>query len=361
MKKRVLVLTHSLHGGGTQKYVRDLASYMSSDGYEVTVFILSKHVPDFENIEISNFVCYHLPLSSSWQKIQSDFYQILDRNCLKFDAVFANSYDSYKLLNMQDRIPLKKQYYVIHADYFGMYYRWYKPFSNLKRSNKYKKLFNGKNLIVNSDGVGQNLCQKIGISPRKLEVIPPPVDILAINVAANAVVNTVFELPVNFIAVIGTLSALKRVHLAIELMEYLPDDMHLVIVGSGREECRLKQLASKYKKRILFLGWVENPYAILSKAKCLVNMSLSEGFSLVLVESLAIGVPPLSIKSVGPESILKENFPEFLFENSGTVLQKMASFIIKMPRYNSKYLISEAQKYDISNACIKYKRLLSCE
>jgi len=359
LKKKLLFLTHGLRGGGTQKYVRDMANYMAVRGYEVSVFILSKQASNTETLESYYFTCYHVPLAKNLQQTLSNFYDLLDAYAFDFDAVFANSYDSYKLLNVQDRIPTSRQFYVIHADYFGMYYRWYKPLANFKRSVKYRKLFNGKQLIVNSEGVKQNLYHKIGVRPKNVEIIPPPVDISAIYASLTGTADFAPELPENFIVVIGTLSALKRVELAIDLMQYLPDDLHLVIIGSGSEENRLKLRASKYKQRVLFLGWLENPYPILSKAKCLVNMSFSEGFSYVLVESLVLGVPALSIKSDGPESILKQTHPEWLFENSQMVVQEMANFIDHMPNYDSEKLMKEVQQFDISNTFIQYEKILN--
>ena len=72
------------------------------------------------------------------------------------------------------------------------------------------------------------------------------------------------------------------------------------MIGAGilEEECiqliKLKNLESN----ISMLGFMENPYGILSNAKVLCITSDWEGFGLVAVEALSLGVPVLAT-SVG--------------------------------------------------------------
>lgn len=67
----------------------------------------------------------------------------------------------------------------------------------------------------------------------------------------------------------------------------------LSIVGSGPEEQELKKLARYLgiENRVIFHGYVSNPYAIIRNSNCLVLVSSYEGQGLVYLESMTLGVP----------------------------------------------------------------------
>lgn len=75
-------------------------------------------------------------------------------------------------------------------------------------------------------------------------------------------------------------------------------DIDLLILGSGKDEERLKQQASKQDPlRIHFYGWVtkdEQKVHLLNSAECLVMASTREGFPTVVGEALACGLPVIS-------------------------------------------------------------------
>ncbi len=75
----------------------------------------------------------------------------------------------------------------------------------------------------------------------------------------------------------------------------------LVILGEGEELSSLLQLADDLgvKGDVLFPGFVQNPYAWISRAKLFVLTSRWEGFGNVLTEALACGVPIVGSDCVG--------------------------------------------------------------
>lgn len=83
----------------------------------------------------------------------------------------------------------------------------------------------------------------------------------------------------------------------------------LIIMGEGAERPRLEALARELSitDDVSLTGFVGNPYAMMSRASVFAMSSRSEGFSLVLLEALACGVPVVATDCPsGPSEILEK-------------------------------------------------------
>ncbi|HLU81262.1 MAG TPA: glycosyltransferase [Flavobacteriaceae bacterium] len=86
------------------------------------------------------------------------------------------------------------------------------------------------------------------------------------------------------------------------------NDIHLLILGDGKDNEMLQKLAvsKPCAKQILFLPFTNTPFEIIKNAYCVTLTSKYEGFPMVLVESLSLGVPVVSLDIVsGPSEIVK--------------------------------------------------------
>jgi glycosyltransferase involved in cell wall biosynthesis len=111
------------------------------------------------------------------------------------------------------------------------------------------------------------------------------------------------------IVAVGRLRVQKNFQLLIRAFAKLPSDIsaRLVIVGSGREEPRLRLVAEEVQctDRVHFTGYVDNPYAYLAKADCFVGTFLWEGMPNAVLEALVCGTPIIAADcSSGPREIL---------------------------------------------------------
>lgn len=72
--------------------------------------------------------------------------------------------------------------------------------------------------------------------------------------------------------------------------------IHLLILGEGELREALEREAARLKiaNAVTFAGFVENPYKYMAHADAVVMPSLYEGFSNVMIEALALGVPVIS-------------------------------------------------------------------
>lgn len=85
-------------------------------------------------------------------------------------------------------------------------------------------------------------------------------------------------------------------------------DVHLVILGDGKDKEMLQRLAASKEcaEQILFLPFAKNPFEIIKKAQCVTLTSKYEGFPMVLVESLSLGIPVVSLDIIsGPSEIVQ--------------------------------------------------------
>jgi len=85
-------------------------------------------------------------------------------------------------------------------------------------------------------------------------------------------------------------------------------DFNLVILGDGKDKEMLQRLAASKEcaEQILFLPFTKNPFEIIKNAYCVTLTSKYEGFPMVLVESLSLGTPVVSLDiTSGPSEIVQ--------------------------------------------------------
>ena len=86
------------------------------------------------------------------------------------------------------------------------------------------------------------------------------------------------------------------------------DNARLLILGKGPEEQNLKKLINQLglKDRVDLLGYVKEPWNLMTKARVLALSSDSEAFGLVIVEAMANGLAIVSTDCDGPNEILQK-------------------------------------------------------
>jgi glycosyltransferase involved in cell wall biosynthesis len=80
----------------------------------------------------------------------------------------------------------------------------------------------------------------------------------------------------------------------------------LLILGEGEEKENLKKICRNIniQDSVDFLEFQSNPYKYFSKASVFAASSLREGFSNIIVEAMACGLPVVSTNSTGPKEII---------------------------------------------------------
>lgn len=120
------------------------------------------------------------------------------------------------------------------------------------------------------------------------------------------------------IVVCGRLTAPKKLDRVIRLAKRIKDELsgvedsrverklRIQLIGSGELEGELRELTklSGVEDMVEFLGFQRNPFPYVKAADMLLSTSGYEGFSLVICEAMALGVPVVATKTAGPMEIL---------------------------------------------------------
>ncbi len=147
-----------------------------------------------------------------------------------------------------------------------------------------------------SEASKQKLVSKLGIKRQRVYVVPNGIDFTALKDIGSYGKNK--KRPRHMVYV-GRLIGYKNVgHLfyALRELEKRGLNISLDVIGSGAESANLKALSKKLglDERVRFRGFVRDKsevYQLMSQAGVLVNPSYFEGFSMVLLEALALGTP----------------------------------------------------------------------
>ena len=116
---------------------------------------------------------------------------------------------------------------------------------------------------------------------------------------------------------VGRLETIKGLELLIQAFDMATKDnpkVFLVIVGVGSLEAHLKELSSRLLSapRIVFLGFRRDTAAIMKASDIFLQSSISEGYSLALVEASAAGLPIVTTDVGGNREIVIDGESGFL-------------------------------------------------
>ena len=163
-----------------------------------------------------------------------------------------------------------------------------------------------------SNGVARDLEQQLGLPKGKVITTYNPVIDNELIAKAKAPLNhpwfSYADWPV-FIAV-GRLTKQKDFSTLIKAFALLRKEKHARLIIFGEGECRIELEALINNLGIFedvsLPGFVENPYAYMSKASAFILSSVWEGLPTVLIEAMACGCPVIATDCPsGPYEILE--------------------------------------------------------
>ena len=159
-------------------------------------------------------------------------------------------------------------------------------------------------VIAVAEGIKDSLIREYGVARDAARVIYNPYDMSALRHRAQENCD-LGDGP--FILTVGRLVRAKRFDLLIRAYARGQFNQDLVIAGEGPELANLQALALELgvAGRVLLVGFVANPYALMARASLFVLSSEREGFPNALVESMCLGTPVVATHcNHGPLEIL---------------------------------------------------------
>lgn len=165
----------------------------------------------------------------------------------------------------------------------------------IKKKGIYSSIFlfaakRSKNVIVVSNSIVNEYVYTNKIK-EKMVVLPNPIDINEIREKANS-----YTCSDNYdLLYCGRFSPEKNPLLFVDIAEkYLESNKNakIAMIGEGplKDEVE-KCLISRGINQVSLLGFVANPYPIIKNSKVVCMPSIFEGFGLVAVEAMSLGVP----------------------------------------------------------------------
>lgn len=111
----------------------------------------------------------------------------------------------------------------------------------------------------------------------------------------------------------------------------------LVIVGDGPERASLERLCRELGVAAEFTGYVEDTRNVLRKSSVLVLPSREEGFGLVLLEAMALGIPVVATRVGGIQEIIADGENGLLVEREDPeALAEAISRVLEDPGLRSR-------------------------
>ena len=194
-----------------------------------------------------------------------------------------------------------------------------KSFVYLLSCLKYKKIL-GVSKSIFDEYVFGNWIQN------KTMVVSNPVDVSIVQQKANLITGKEKFYDIVFL---GRLSPQKNPQRFISIISQIKQkcpNVKAAMIGTGELEAECQQLIQQENLalNIDLLGFMENPYAILSKSRLLCVTSDWEGFGLVAVEALSLGVPVLATPVGG--------LPGIVCSDCGMLCQSDKMFIAEIEK-----------------------------
>ncbi|MDO6439165.1 glycosyltransferase [Cyclobacterium sp. 1_MG-2023] len=209
-------------------------------------------------------------------------------------------------------------------------------------------------VIAISKAVGKRLIELSEVSKMKITVVYNPV---AISNREKALVNDDFvdndNLKLEFNKIFVTtcrLVPIKNLQLLIQVFhEFLKvqgnENSVLWIIGEGPEKGELVKLTELYQisEKVVFFGFIKNVIPFLMKSDVFILPSLSEGFSISLVEAMLCGLPVISTQVGGPSEIITSGKNGLLFDpKNGSQLLSLMELVSHMTQEEKERLKKNA-------------------
>jgi glycosyltransferase involved in cell wall biosynthesis len=166
-------------------------------------------------------------------------------------------------------------------------------------------------LLTICHAMERELIRDLALDPARVRTIHNAVDLREVTAKAAEPVPAELALSAPYLLAVGRLERQKGLDVLLHAFAG-SDQRHackILLVGRGSCERALRDLAAELgiADRVIFAGWRDNPWALMSRARAFVLPSRWEGFGNVVVEAMASGVPVIvSDCSYGPNEIVRD-------------------------------------------------------
>jgi len=285
---QVLIISPTGTGiGGIAQHVQGLSSFLKKNGHKVEV--------------LSSENTFTIPIKG----LKNPSFMI----SAFLKTKFKKGYDIVHAHNLPSALPMKntcgKKVLTLHGIYSEQVDLLHGKTTGKLSSSYEKDALTWADAITVISKEAEDHYRKFGF---KVHRVPNAIDITSLPKSEERL----YEKQVIFA---GRLSKEKGILDVIEMSTKLPKEIHLLILGSGPEEEKVKEI-TKVKHNIHFLGYAqkERTISLIRGSDVLIQPSLVEGVSSTLLEAMACKTAIVAT-NVGGNTELLEN------GNNGIVIE----------------------------------------
>lgn len=312
-------MCHYLSGnGGVETVLTDVLNYLSKDN-DVTLTLTNE--PENENWlrSLSNKIIIKKPMIENKvgkvaffsrefiSSSQDEIMIILGANLIKL------GYKIRKIFNKRYKIVSWIHFSLNNQDMFDP--------NNIKYADRHWAI---------STAI-KNELEDLGISSEEIDLIYNPVNHNTLITKNNS--DTLK------LAYIGRMQITGQKNLSdlLEGIRQYKGKIRVDFFGTGKDDLLIKEYIEKYnlEKKIIWHGWVKNPWDKLKELDATILTSNYEGLPMVFLESISRGIPVISSKFLGYTDVVKENINGYSY-NVGNIQELLNCMVnIKNMDYNS--------------------------
>lgn len=307
-KKKIAFILPSLSVGGTERVTLSIIKALDKNKYVPVIITFNSKGPLHSEIpsSIRLYTIEGMRLRYSIIRLVKLLVQ------LQVDCIFSTLvYVNFVILILKRLLRLKAKIIIREASTPSRVLEHYPAYKAWLYRLLYRRLYPCADLVIaQCDGMRQDLIKHFGIKPQKIVRIYNPVDTAAVLSKAEAFYPEEYKLGRINITAVGRLAPAKGFDLLLKafnrLLEYEPK-AHLYIIGDGPLKKELLGLCRSLglKKKVSFLGHLDNPYPYIRHADLYVLSSRWEGFPNTLLEALVCGTKVVATDcDSGPREIL---------------------------------------------------------
>jgi glycosyltransferase involved in cell wall biosynthesis len=311
---KALLITSNLEGGGAQKAMLKHAKGLTERKHDVTVLVLERRIEHSlpSGLKLESLLPPGVPLSGGW----------LGKRMLawRLRRWFRHATQPAGFDLIISTLPLADE--VVRLA--GLPRVWFRIANTLsseiasltgrkakRRRERYRKLYDGQNIIAVSQGVADDLRNNLGLARARIETIYNPFDLDDMRALSRQHDPDIPADP--YVLHVGRFAKQKRHDVLFDAYKVsgIPD--RLVLLAQPHPALSAMIESRGLASRVTVAGFRENPYPWYANAAALVLTSDFEGMPNVLVEALACGTPVVSTDCPsGPREVLTGSMSRFL-------------------------------------------------
>lgn len=357
---KILQIINNLGSGGAEKLLSEIAPLMEEKGHIVEILLLKKENSIYiEELESFGIKVSYLHLNKTYTlKNLIEMKKYINNG--NFDIINVHLFPGLYFISFLSLLKL-----INNKIIYTRHYNKSSRTSNFIFRKIDKFVYSAYDKIIAiTDNVKENIINEKNISKEKIIVIENGVDITKFNkpITNQDLLYPSFNKSDIVLVMIGRFTHTKDQKTVIKSLEFLDNNVNLVLVGEGILIEENKQLAKKLNlsNRVHFLGLRKDIPQILHQSDIGILSSKLEGMPISALEIFASNIPFLGSNVKGINDLFKdiENKEDFLFEyeNEKELSLKINTLIKneKQQLLNKNVCKKIVEQYSLSNMVDRY-------